>query len=36
MLVVAVAMLITVGYCVWTFVTCRSQETTPVDLEGRV
>ena len=36
MLVVAVAMLVTVAYGVWTFVSCRSQDGKPVDLEGRV
>ena len=36
MLLVAIAMLVTVGYGVWTFVGCRSQDGKPVDLEGRV
>lgn len=31
--IVAIAMLITGGYCVWTFVSCRWQGDQPVDLD---
>jgi hypothetical protein len=36
MLIVAIAMLVTLGYGVWTFVSCCWQDEKPVDLEGRV
>jgi len=36
MVIVAVATLVTVGYGVWAFVSCRWQDEQPVDLEGRV
>jgi hypothetical protein len=32
--IVAIAMLVTVGYSVWAFVSCRWQHEQPVDLEG--
>ena len=34
--IVAIAMLVTVGYGVWAFVSCRRQDEQALDLEGRV
>ncbi len=34
--IVAIATLVTVGYGVWAFASCRWQDARPVDLEGRV
>ena len=34
--IVAIATLVTVGYGVWAFASCRWQDVRPVDLEGRV
>jgi hypothetical protein len=36
MLVVASALLVTVGYGIWACVSCRWQDKEPVELEGRV
>ena len=36
MFIVATALLITAGYGVWAFVSCRCQDEQPVDLKGRL
>ncbi len=34
--IVAIATLVTTGYGIWAFASCRRQDEQPVDLEGRV